>query len=361
MQAKDLPVSVDIELTNRCNAKCHFCPRDATPHQGLMTPEVFEQSLARAVELRDLIDEVSKTRMRVSLCGLGEPLLNKHAADFVRQVRAEDIRCGISSNGALLDEARATALLDAGLQHIYLNVGERGQDYDDVYHLPWQKTYENVVRFREMAEGRCEINLVLVDHRRDPTHVADMRSFWEDHGIKNFFEFGIMNRGGTLFVDEMQYGSYPERVEAIERLGGEDTKVVCPVPFVFVFIGYDGNHYLCCSDWEKKAPVGNVFDSSFADVLAAKYRHVLSREPICRSCNHDPINNLTDAMRSRAAGDLDADAVEATAVELISLNDTVTTWIDDLRPGSTAGATRTSIAPPADDGRKRIPLTVTGP
>ena len=45
--------TIDIELTNRCNAKCHFCPRDQTPHQGLMSPEVFEQALHRAVEYRD--------------------------------------------------------------------------------------------------------------------------------------------------------------------------------------------------------------------------------------------------------------------------------------------------------------------
>ena len=44
-----MPFSVDIELTNRCNAKCHFCPRDQTPHEGLMSPEVFDQSLRRAV------------------------------------------------------------------------------------------------------------------------------------------------------------------------------------------------------------------------------------------------------------------------------------------------------------------------
>ena len=46
--------TVDIELTNRCNAKCHFCPRDQTPHEGLMSRAVFDRSLARAVEFRDL-------------------------------------------------------------------------------------------------------------------------------------------------------------------------------------------------------------------------------------------------------------------------------------------------------------------
>ena len=44
---------IDVELTNRCNARCGFCPRDATPHQGVMTVETFRQTLARVVEVRD--------------------------------------------------------------------------------------------------------------------------------------------------------------------------------------------------------------------------------------------------------------------------------------------------------------------
>ena len=100
---------VDIEPTNRCNAKCYFCPRDATPHQGLMTPEVFEQSLGRCDELRTKLRALGRPELKISLCGLGEPLLNRHTPSFVRQVRDEGFDCTMSSNAALLDEAaRAT-------------------------------------------------------------------------------------------------------------------------------------------------------------------------------------------------------------------------------------------------------------
>src|SRR5262245_26919877 len=95
---------VDIEPTNRCNAKCHFCPRDQTPHQGLMAPEVFTQALQRAVEFRGVVRErfgpardPRETRHRklrpedhevvVNLCGLGEPVLNRATPTFVRQTR----------------------------------------------------------------------------------------------------------------------------------------------------------------------------------------------------------------------------------------------------------------------------------
>ena len=111
-----MPFSVDIELTNRCNAKCHFCPRDQTPHEGLMSPEVFDQSLARAIEYRGGRAASCSTRpVRISLCGLGEPLLNRHAPDVASARCATPAsRSRSRRNGSLLDERRGQALLDAG-------------------------------------------------------------------------------------------------------------------------------------------------------------------------------------------------------------------------------------------------------
>jgi MoaA/NifB/PqqE/SkfB family radical SAM enzyme len=72
-----MPTTVDVEVTNRCNAKCHFCPRDRTPHQGLMPPEVFAKTLERAVEYRARVADLPNPNVHISLCGLGEPLLNR--------------------------------------------------------------------------------------------------------------------------------------------------------------------------------------------------------------------------------------------------------------------------------------------
>ncbi|MBK8289162.1 MAG: hypothetical protein IPK95_11455 [Cellvibrionales bacterium] len=43
--------NIDVELTNRCNATCDFCPREKTPKQGFMSMEVFEQTVRRIQEL----------------------------------------------------------------------------------------------------------------------------------------------------------------------------------------------------------------------------------------------------------------------------------------------------------------------
>ena len=290
--------NLDIEPTNRCNAHCYFCPRDQTPHQGLMTAEVFDQTLGRIVEFRDLADAQFGTRVKVNLCGLGEPLLNRRTPEFVRQIRDAGFDCSISTNGSLLDEARANALLDAGLQAAEINVGEVDEDYEQIYGLPFDKTAENVVRFAEMAGDRCEVRIVLVNHRRDGKHMAKMVDYWKSRGIDQFLPFSVMNRGGSLFVDEMQYANHPERAEVLALLDARGVRPACPVPFIFLFVGYDGQYYLCCSDWKKEVPLGSVYDTSFAAVAAAKLEHVSSGEPICKTCNHDPINQLTDALRA---------------------------------------------------------------
>jgi len=315
----ELFFNLDIEPTNRCNAHCYFCPRDQTPHQGLMSPEVFDKSLARAVEFREITRELFGAEIKVNLCGLGEPLLNRHTPEFARKVRDAGFECSVSTNGALLDERRAQALLDAGVQALEVNIGEEGADYDEIYGLPFEKSSSNVVRFKEAAGDRCQVRIVLVDHRRDPAHIAKMAKFWRERGFRQFLQFPIMNRAGALFVDEMQYASFPEAERARQMLEERAVTPLCPAPFQLLFIGYDGQYYLCCSDWKKEVPLGSVFDESFLSITRQKLEHVSTRAPICASCNHDPLNRLTDELRTngQSGADEDRPAVETVLDEIV--------------------------------------------
>lgn len=344
---------VDIEPTNRCNAKCYFCPRDATPHQGLMTPETFEQSLARCDELRTKLRALDRPELRISLCGLGEPLLNKHTPSFVSRVRAEGFDCTMSSNAALLDEHRAHELLEAGLQKICINVGDRDADYEEIYKLPYERTRENILRFKDLAGDSCQIFIVLVDHRQDRAHLDDMRTYWADQGLNAFMEYEIMNRGGALFVDHMQFESLPQLAEAKALLEASGTEALCPTPFVYLFVGFDGQYYLCCSDWRKEVPLGSVFDASFTDVMVAKLEHVRTRRPVCNTCNLDPLNKVTEALRARDAGDDDAPDID----DLITKVGRMTKFSLDEIEALTGQRAPEPAANAPEPTRRHIPVT----
>jgi MoaA/NifB/PqqE/SkfB family radical SAM enzyme len=367
----DFNFTVDVEITNRCNAKCDFCPRDATPHQGLMSVETFEHSLARTLEFRETIQNMdpnlvsvrmgelvgifNMNALKMSFCGLGEPLLNKHAADWIRQARDEGIDCTMSSNAALLDERRAEALLDAGLQQMMINAGDLDEEYEEVYGLPFEKTRDNVVRFARMAEGRCEVGIALVDHHRDPAHVAVMKQYWEDRGVSWFFTFDVMNRGGALFVEHMQYASYPEHQVAATWWHDNGGDAYCILPFIGANIGYDGNYYLCCSDWKKEASLGHVSDTSMIDILAGKFEYLRSREPVCKTCNHDPINRMTEGLRAVSEGELRESTGQELSDEMVELGANFNRALEQLNPGVTDSGR--DLVGSSQTERRLIPVT----
>lgn len=307
-----MPIQIDFEVTNRCNAKCEFCPRDLTPHEGLMSPEVFEAALQHAVEYRALVQEwhaagkwiTDDDIVNISLCGLGEPLLHPRLMDYLKACKAEGFFTGVSSNGSVLSEKKGRALIDAGLDQIALNIADQGERYEEVYQLPWERTRENVERFAQMSKGtNTGVVLVLVDYRNDDEHMKAMAAYWRERGIHAVMPFEIMNRGGALFVDEMQYPSFPEVAQARTIFENQNADVPrCLAPFAYPFVGYDGLFYLCCSDWRKQAPMGSVFEHSIASVIEAKLEFLETREPVCINCNHDPLNRVADGLRDTKAG-----------------------------------------------------------
>jgi Iron-sulfur cluster-binding domain len=199
-----------------------------------------------------------------------------------------------------------------------------------------------------MAGDDCEVNVVLVDYRRDRKHVNDMVHYWQDRGLKHFTFYDIMNRGGALFVDDMQFEASPHVASAKTMMAAQGSHMLCAAPFVFIFIGYDGNYYLCCSDWKKEVPLGSVQDTSFTDVVRAKLERVTGRGNPCHTCNLDPLNGLIDGLRGRAAGaEIDVEGMHDT---MVRNSETFIVALERLVPEST------NDLPVATRARKRIPL-----
>jgi MoaA/NifB/PqqE/SkfB family radical SAM enzyme len=308
--------TVDLELTNRCNATCRFCPRAATPHQGLMRSEVFDQALTRIVELRDVVRDQFGARLVVSLCGMGEPLLHRDAAACVTRIRDAGLGCVMSSNGALLDERRGRDLVAAGLQAVFVNVGEQDDAYEQVYGLPFGRTCENVIHFARMSAGRCTVGVVLVQFDDDPHRTERLQSFWRARGIENFVSFDLANRGGALDVEGAPLRELPDLAPARAAFDRAGVEPRCSLPFEFPFIAYDGQYHLCASDWRRMAPLGSVFDRSLVAVTEEKLGHVRSRRPVCRTCSLDPTNRLAVELQRlpRGSGEQEAAALVDAAV-----------------------------------------------
>lgn len=108
-----LPDELYLEVTNRCNLRCRTCPQFfgmAEPSADL-TLESF----------RAVIDQVPRIT-RVVLHGIGEPLLNPHLPQMVRELKLRGAYVLFNSNGLLVRGRWPARLVESGLDELRISI-----------------------------------------------------------------------------------------------------------------------------------------------------------------------------------------------------------------------------------------------
>ncbi len=111
------PSKLFVEVTTSCNLKCGMCVKQNGTGgitEGAMTAETFERLVASFPYLESLV-----------LNGIGEPLLHPELESFIERARGrlpENAWIGFQSNGMLLNDERAAALVAAGLDRICISL-----------------------------------------------------------------------------------------------------------------------------------------------------------------------------------------------------------------------------------------------
>ncbi|MGK5684168.1 radical SAM/SPASM domain-containing protein [Actinoplanes sp. URMC 104] len=113
-----LPRHLQLEVTSACNLRCTMCLVRYRPPvnklAGAMRPELFHRLIAD-VPVR-----------RLTLQGLGEPLLSPYLMEMVGAAVRNDIRVGFNSNATLLSRRRADELVASGLDWLHVSLDGAG-------------------------------------------------------------------------------------------------------------------------------------------------------------------------------------------------------------------------------------------
>lgn len=117
---------VYIEVTTRCNLACRTCVRNIWGEPlADMTDATFGLVLESMRELPEL--------QEVLFGGYGEPFVHPRFLDYLAAVKELGVRVTISTNGTLLDEERARALVEIGADVLSVSVdGARPEIFADV-------------------------------------------------------------------------------------------------------------------------------------------------------------------------------------------------------------------------------------
>src|SRR5947209_6666893 len=128
MDTVPLPTFLQVEPVGQCNLRCQMCPiqfrTDGPPHgpPAFMAFQTFT----------GLVDENPRLET-LHLQGLGEPLMHPRFVDMVRYAAGRGIRVTTNSNFTLVNERKAAAIVDSGLDCLHVSIdGATTETYERI-------------------------------------------------------------------------------------------------------------------------------------------------------------------------------------------------------------------------------------
>jgi radical SAM protein with 4Fe4S-binding SPASM domain len=275
-----MPVRLWVEPTSFCNLACVMCPNKDLPREkkGYMDFELF----------RKIVDEAREWAFDVHLMHRGESLLHPDFFRMVTYAKEAGLVTRFHTNGTLLDEDKSRRLIGSGLDQFAFSFdGFDKESYEKIrVKGDFDRTVANIVRFLEIKKELGS---------RKPATVLELIYFpevFDRIGPRSRKEFLARFKG--LPLDEV-------KVKKMHNWAGETGRPqrrrrYSPCTFLWqaLVVFWDGSVLPCPQDFFGCAVLGNVRDSSLAEIwngepMIALRRKILARDfeglPTCAECD----------------------------------------------------------------------------
>lgn len=121
-----LPRELQVEVTAACNLRCHMCLVRYRPPVDRVTGSMSLETFRRILDGLPGLE-------RVTLQGLGEPLMAPDLMAMIAEATSRGAVVGFNTNATLLTRARAEELVDAGLGWLHISVdGATAETYEAI-------------------------------------------------------------------------------------------------------------------------------------------------------------------------------------------------------------------------------------
>ena len=266
---------VYVEITNICNMNCSFC------HGHSRTSRQMTET-----EYAHILAQLSGKTQYIYHHLMGEPLIHPSLPRFIQMARQAGFHPMITTNGTLLD-ARADALLDAGLHKVNISVHSFEEGTEDAH----RRYIEKIAAFSEKANRSGTIVSLRLwnngcDNGKNQTALALLQALLPGEWTPNTRGYRIRDGLFLEWGDRFSWPDLtaPEYTDQVSCYGLRDHfGILC-----------DGSVVPCCLDSEGVMCLGNVFEEDLADILSSDrataiaegFRRRKAAHALCRHCGY---------------------------------------------------------------------------
>ncbi len=274
------PRYIEIEITNRCNFNCSFCPRQIMKRKEKdMDISLFSRILNMLTEeFNDII---------ISFTLLGEPLLHPQFKEFVETSMNSNIfSLIVETNGSLLTEEISKFLsqfppdklliifgLDAFKPETYRLLKNQEKDI-------FEKVRNNIIKFLALKpENRLRTFVQIVKMNENKFEIEDFYNFWKQYVGEN--------------IIIQKYNSY------VKKLPDRDPVDITPLERIpcwhlqrDLIILSDGKVPLCKQDINCEILLGDLNKEDLKTIwerqekfFIKEYKKDFSQLPFCKECD----------------------------------------------------------------------------
>jgi AdoMet-dependent heme synthase len=294
--ALNIPLSVQLDLTYRCNERCVHCYLDHDDHGEMTTPEI-----------KHLLDELADAGVFILSLSGGEIFLRKDLFEILEYARLQKQFCvKLKTNAIMVREREAARLREIGIESIQISIySHRPEVHDGITLVPGSlRRSIDAARFLKSQGLRVIFaNVLMTQNVRD---YQGMRSLAEELGVectldptvtpmmdgdRSVLNLGIKHETlRQVFRDQALVGDVDEFC-AIPAPGDENplSALPCSAGHTACYVSPYGDVFPCV---QFPLPTGNVRKQTFLDIWrhSEKMNEVRSIRlkdlTTCTSCAH---------------------------------------------------------------------------
>ena len=291
----DFPISVILELVNRCDLECTMC------YQGFRNDA--EKSTLEIKDLRKLFLEFKTSKLDALLLSTSEPLLYKHFDEILKMAEESQIMDQfLFTNGNLLNSKNSQLILNSSLTRLFVSLDAATDETYDKVRIPVNKKILNTNRLKKVEDNVVNfINLRNSLGRKIPlvrvSFVALQKNVHEvDAFIEKWIDIvdsvEIQRENSIDFYDDLLRKKFDNKKLLLKKYN-------CNQPWGQVTIHSDGVVGPCCNTVGRNLPVGNILNQSLKDIWQGTKMHeiregFLNNKPkqVCQLCLENKKLNL---------------------------------------------------------------------